>query len=98
MSWHTSTSNGFLLKVWVTPNAKITKILGTITRDDDNTYLKISVCAPPENGKATKEVCLFLSKLLKIPISSCECIKGHSSRFKMILVKTTDLEALKKGS
>ncbi len=77
---------GDLIFLRVTPNAAQTKISGKFIDEKNQEYLKISVAAVPEDGKANEELIKFLSKLLKIPKSKIEVIRGETSRMKVARV------------
>jgi uncharacterized protein (TIGR00251 family) len=67
------------IKVVVKPGASSTEVIGLY---DD--MIKIKVCAPPEKGKANKELICFLSKELEIPKSSISVSHGEFSNIKII--------------
>ena len=71
-----------IIKVKITPNARLDKICGYIRED----LLKIKIKAKPINGKANKYLLKYLSKELDIPQSNFTIIKGKFSRIKMIEV------------
>jgi len=48
--------------------------------------LKVSLTAPPLDGRANEACIKFLAKLLKVPRSSVTIASGHSSRNKTIRV------------
>ena len=48
--------------------------------------LKLSLTAPPVDGKANEACIDFFAKLLKVPRSSVTIASGHSSRNKVIRV------------
>jgi len=73
-----------LIFIRVTPGAAQTKISGKFIDDKNQEYLKISIAAPPEDGKANDELIRFLSKKLKIPKSKITIIRGETSRFKVL--------------
>jgi len=73
------------LTCWIQPNASKTKIVG-----EYNNCLKIAISAPPTDGKANKEVCLFLSKLLSISKSSVKLISGETNRKKVVSIKNIE--------
>jgi uncharacterized protein (TIGR00251 family) len=66
------------LKIQVKPNSPKNEI------KIDKGIVKVSVKAPPEKGKANKEVIKFFSKLLKKDI---KIIAGLTSRQKLISIK-----------
>ena len=61
------------LALKVTPGAKKNEILGW---EDDypqvGRVLKVKIAAPPVEGKANKEIVLFLAKALKVSKSSID--------------------------
>ena len=84
------------LALKVTPGAKKNEILGW---EDDypqvGRVLKVKIAAPPVEGKANKEIVLFLAKSLKVTKSSIEVVHGTSGRIKLVEIPDgTDLSAL----
>ncbi len=84
------TRDGFIIKLRISPNASKNEII----KADDGT-LKIKITAQPVEGKANKALIEYLSKILKMPKSSFEIIKGSASKDKTILVKTHDADDIK---
>jgi uncharacterized protein (TIGR00251 family) len=84
------------LALKVTPGAKKNEVLGW---EDDypqiGRVLKVRIAAPPVEGKANKEIVLFLSKLLKVTKSSIEVVHGTSGRIKLVEIPDgTDLSQI----
>ena len=84
------------LALKVTPGAKKNEILGW---EDDypqvGRVLKIKIAAPPVEGKANKEIVLFLAKTLGVTKSSIEVVHGTSGRIKLVEIPDgTDLSRL----
>jgi uncharacterized protein (TIGR00251 family) len=75
-------SGALLLHLRVQPNASRSEIAGL-----HGQRLKIRLQSPPQDGKANRELIRFLSKLLKIPKSSLDLIRGQTSRDKTIRLK-----------
>jgi uncharacterized protein (TIGR00251 family) len=75
-------TKGCLLKVRVSPSSSQDKILGYLGEE-----LKISLSAPPVDGKANTALISFLSKTLSLKKSHLEIHSGHSSRSKVIKIK-----------
>lgn len=75
-----------LLYVKVTPNSSRTKISGKFIDEKNQKYLKVNLAAAPEDGKANEELIKFLAKLLKIPKSKIEIMRGETSRLKTLRV------------
>ena len=78
-------------KVKVFPSASVNAIVG-IRRDE----LVVKVKAPPEAGKANRELVAFLSKEFGISRQSIRIISGKSKRHKTLSV--TDIVAAQQGS
>ena len=70
----------------ITPNSSQNKILGKFLDEKNQEYFKTSIKAIPEDGKANAELIKFLSKLLKIPKSKIEIIRGEVSRMKVVRI------------
>lgn len=72
------------LALKVTPGAKRNEVLGW---EDDypqvGRVLKLKIAAPPVEGKANKEIILFLAKTLGLPKSAVELVHGTSGRIKL---------------
>jgi uncharacterized protein len=49
--------------------------------------LQVKIAAPPEKGKANKELTDFLSRLLDVKKSSISVVKGKTSRNKLISIE-----------
>lgn len=84
------------LALKVTPGAKKNEILGW---EDDypqvGRVLKVKIAAPPVEGKANKEIVLFLAKALGVSKSSIDVVHGTSGRIKLVEIPDgTDLSAL----
>jgi len=71
-----------ILKVKVSPGASRSEIKGWI-RDQ----LKIQVKAPPEKGKANKELRRFLAKVLSIATGQVSVCSGETSRNKTVCIE-----------
>ena len=81
--------DGISIDCWIQPKASRTAISGI-----HGTSIKITVAAPPEDGKANAELCAFLSKMLGIPKSSVQIKSGHASRRKIIFCSGAAKEKL----
>lgn len=93
MSFLQRTGDYFLLHIKTNPNSSKNKI-GDIFCDEKNQeYLKISVSAVAEDGKANDELIIFLSKTIKVPKSKIEILRGHNSRLKLLKINA-DFKAL----
>ena len=76
--------NTVLLRVRLTPNAAASQISGVFKDANDIAYLKASVTAVPEKGKANKALITLLSKKLKLPPSAFKIISGETDRYKKL--------------
>ncbi|MBU6338916.1 MAG: DUF167 domain-containing protein [Rickettsiales bacterium] len=86
MSFLQQKSDHFFLFVKITPNSSQNKIGEIFTDEKDQQYLKINICAVPEDSKANQELIKFLSKTFKIPKSKIEILRGNSSRMKVLKI------------
>jgi uncharacterized protein (TIGR00251 family) len=76
-----ATSDGATFAVKVHPRARKTAITGAL-----GDALKLSITAPPVEGKANRACIEFFAKLLKVPRSSVTIASGESSRNKVVQV------------
>ncbi len=74
--------NNYRLAVKVTPNAGRNEISGF-----KEGVLQVKIGAPPDKGKANKELVDFLSEKLGVKKSAVLIIKGQTSRNKVIAVE-----------
>jgi uncharacterized protein len=72
---------GVTLSVKIHPRAKRNAITGRL-----GDALKVSLTAPPIDGKANDACIEFLAKLLQVPRSSVTIASGQTSRGKLIRV------------
>lgn len=82
------TDNGVLIGFKISPNASKNEIIKT------EEGIKIKITAQPVDGKANKALVEFLSKYFKIPKTSIEIVKGHTSKEKTLLLKTDKPQTL----
>lgn len=75
------TGDGVTFAVRVHPRAKKNAITGEI-----GDALKISLTAPPIEGRANEACIVFLAELLNVPRSSVTIASGRNSRNKVIRV------------
>ncbi|MBR6126172.1 DUF167 domain-containing protein [bacterium] len=76
--------NGLLVLIKIVPNSSKNDL---IIEDE---FIKVKVTAQPIENKANKALIAYLSKILKIPKTSIEIVKGETSKEKTILFKTSD--------
>jgi uncharacterized protein (TIGR00251 family) len=75
-------SESIRLAIKVIPNAGRNEITGF-----KEGVLQVRIAAPPEKGKANKELTDFLSETLGMKKSSILIIKGQTSRNKIIVIE-----------
>ncbi len=88
------TNHGLVLRVRIAPNSSSCSINGIFSDAKGLAYLKISVNAVPEKGKANKELIAFLAKFLRLAKSRFQIIGGETDRFKRIFIEAADDEVL----
>ena len=74
-----------LLKIKVYPSANREEV----TREEDGSF-KVKLTAPPERGKANKELLKLMARELKIPKSRLSIKRGEHSRTKIIAIGAND--------
>jgi uncharacterized protein (TIGR00251 family) len=74
--------SGVYVKLRVSPGAKCTAIKGLYGEG----AIKLSVAAPPVEGKANAEVERYLAQLFELSRSEVTVVKGASSRDKLVFV------------
>lgn len=84
-------AGGVTFAVKVHPRAKKNAITGELSD-----ALKVSLTAPPIDGKANQACIEFFAKLLKVPRSSVTIASGQSSRQKVIRVIGLSAEEVRK--
>jgi uncharacterized protein (TIGR00251 family) len=85
------TSAGVSFTVRVQPRAKKNAIVGEL-----GDALKISLTAPPVEGRANDACIEFFANLLKVPRSSVSIASGENSRRKVIRVAGLSATELRK--
>ena len=75
------TGNDIIIKVKIVPGSSKNKVIEAY-----NDALKISIAAPPVEGKANKKCIAYLAKYFDIAKSKIEIISGQTSRNKLIRI------------
>ena len=83
------TENGILVNIKIVPNSSKNELV------KEAEFIKIKVTAQPIENKANKALIEYLSKLLKIPKTSIEIVKGETSREKTLFLKVFDRDKKK---
>ncbi len=86
-------NNGVYVNLRVSPGAKSTEVKGLY----GERAVKLSVAAPPVEGKANAEVQRYLARLLGVSRSEVEVVKGASSWDKLVFVRGAEPDAVRKG-
>lgn len=79
-------SSGVKLYVRVTPKSSVNSFCGFYQDGLGKNWLKVSVKAPPDGGKANQTLLTFLAKEGHFPKTSLSIINGISDRYKTILI------------
>lgn len=74
--------DGVYAKLRVSPGAKSTAVKGLYGEG----AIRLSIAAPPVEGKANAEVECYLVRLFGLPRSGVAVVKGVSSRDKLVFV------------
>lgn len=74
-------SEPFYLEVIVKPRASRESITGWVGNS-----LKVSVTAPPVEGKANSALCAYLACLIGVPRSQVSVVSGSGSRKKLVRI------------
>jgi uncharacterized protein len=82
-----STSAGITFAIKLHPRAKKNAITGKV-----GDALKLSLTAPPVDGKANAACIEFFAKLLKVPRSSVTIAAGEMGRNKVIRISGVNAE------
>ena len=80
-----------ILYIRLTPAASKNEIKGVEIDLLGDTYIKATVTAIPENGKANAALIKLLSKTYKIPKSAMIVDKGAKGRMKMIKIRSSEV-------
>ncbi len=83
-----------LLHIKLTPGASRNEIQGWAEGTDGMRFLKISVTAIPENGKANAAMIKLLAKQCRIPKSAFILKSGATDRYKTIMIEHANAASL----
>jgi uncharacterized protein (TIGR00251 family) len=86
-------AGGVTLAVRVQPGAKKTAIIG-IFGDGPTAQLKISVQAPPLEGRANSALISFLADTLDLPKNNIELVAGELSKSKVLMLHGVTAESI----
>ena len=80
MSYLTAKGNHqVILDLYIQPKSSRTRVVGL-----HDGSIKLTITAPPVEGKANAQVTTFFAKLFKIPKSAITLLSGHQGRHKRI--------------
>lgn len=83
MTWYRQHADGWLLSLHVQPGARQTRVAGL-----HGEALKITLAAPPVDGRANDALCQFLARCFDVPRAQVTLVSGQTSRHKRVLVHT----------
>ncbi len=78
------TENGLVIQIRIVPNSSKNEIIL------EEEFVKVKITAQPVENKANKALVEFLSKQFKVPKTSIEILKGHTSKDKTLLFSISD--------
>ena len=81
------TKEGVIISCHVRPGASKTQSAGLYGES-----MKLSLKAPPVDGKANKELCRFFAEKCSLPKSAVTLVSGQTSREKKVLLSGTAFE------
>jgi uncharacterized protein (TIGR00251 family) len=80
-------ANNHWFLIRVTPNASRNEIAGLT-----GGVLQVKIAAPPERGKANRELTTYLSRVLGVRKSAIAILRGENSRYKAIAIEGISLD------
>lgn len=91
-AWLTPDDNGIILAIHAQPGAKRNAIVG-----EYNSRLKLSLNAPPVDGKANAKLTAFLAEKLGVAKNAVRLISGETQRTKRFAVTGIDVQTAVKA-
>ena len=85
--WYRRDGDRLLLEVYVQPRASKDAIAGL-----HGNALKISLTAPPVDGKANTHLLRFLARAFKVKPHQVALVRGESSRYKTVAITSPDID------
>jgi uncharacterized protein (TIGR00251 family) len=80
---------GATVRLAARPGAGRSAVLG-----EHGGALKLALAAPPEKGKANRELLRHLAEVLGVPRAAVDLLSGESARDKVVLIRGLTAEAL----
>ncbi|MCU7944247.1 MAG: DUF167 family protein [Candidatus Thiodiazotropha sp. (ex Cardiolucina cf. quadrata)] len=87
MTWYRWDQKDLVLHLRIQPKASRDAFIGPY---GENEY-KVTITAPPVDGKANRHLLKLLAKAFGLPVSRVELIGGKSSRSKTVRLKSPSL-------
>ena len=87
--------SGCSLRVRVEPRASRDRVAGFRVAGSGEHVLRLSVTAPPADGKANAAVLALLAEALGTPKSRLAIVRGHGARDKVVAVELLSLEEVR---
>ena len=81
-----------ILTIKAVPNAPRSEIIGWL-----GDALKIKLHAPPVEGKANAELCIFLAQELRLPKRAVTIATGDTSRLKRVRIEGLSLDEVRES-
>jgi len=78
---------GLVLFVRLTPKAGKNAVAGLFAQADGRHYLNIQLRAVPAKGEANQALIRFLSKSLNMAAQDIQLTRGHTARFKQLMLR-----------
>ena len=79
-------AKGLTVSIRLSPGAKVSAVTGLMDVGEEETVLKVSVNAPPEDGRANKELIALLAKEWGLPKNIFSLLSGETNRRKVLLL------------
>ena len=88
MNWYRQEDNGkLILSLYIQPGAKNTQFAGL-----HGDALKISLAAPPIEGKANKALIKFLANCFQVSANQVSIKRGEHSRYKLVEIEQATID------
>lgn len=88
MSWYRlEDKSKLILSLYIQPGAKMTQFTGL-----HGDALKISLAAPPLEGKANKALIKFLADRFQVALGNVRIKRGERSRFKLVEIEQSTID------
>ena len=87
--------SGCSLRIRVHPRASRDQVAGFRATGSGEDVLRLSVTAPPADGKANAAVLALLAEALGTPKSRLAIVRGHGARDKVVAVESLSLEEVR---